>query len=65
MVALHHLSVSLGRQNATLESFTGDGFGRFGLESVRGFRVSDACPTEPFDEELVPLEASVLAFFGP
>ena len=41
MVALHHLSVSLGRQNATLGTFTGDGFGRF-----------DACPTELFDEEL-------------
>ena len=65
VVALHHLSVSLGRQNATLGSFTGDGFGRFGLESCWGFPVSDACPTEPFDEELVPLEASVLAFFGP
>ena len=47
-----HLSVSLGRQNATLGSFTGDGFGRFGLESCWGFPVSDACPTEPFDEEL-------------
>ena len=52
VVALHHLSVSLGRQNATLGSFTGDGFGRFGLESCWGFPVSDACPTEPFDEEL-------------
>ena len=52
MVALHHLSVSLGRQNATLGTFTGDGFGRFGLESCWGFPVSDACPTEPFDEEL-------------
>ena len=30
---LHHLSLSLGRQNATLGSFTGDGSGRFGLES--------------------------------
>ena len=50
--ALHHLSVSLGRQNATLESFTGDGFGRFGLESCWSFPVSHACPTEPFDEEL-------------
>ena len=70
-------------QNATLESFTGDGFGRFGLEScwgssvshacrrprrfrgsapkkwVRGFRVSDACPTEPFDEPRV-LRALIL-----
>ena len=52
VVALHHLSVSLGRQNATLGTFTGDGFGRFGLESCWGFPVSDACPTEPFDEEL-------------
>ena len=52
VVALHHLSVSLGRQNATLGSFKGDGFGRFGLESCWGFPVSDACPTEPFDEEL-------------
>ena len=52
VVALHHLSVSLGRQNATLGSFTGDGFGRFGLESCWGFPVSDARPTEPFDEEL-------------
>ena len=52
MVALHHLSVSLGRQNVTLGSFTGDGFGRFGLESCWGFPVSHACPTEPFDEEL-------------
>ena len=52
VVALHHLSVSLGRQNATLGTFTGDGFGRFGLESCWGFPVSDACPTELFDEEL-------------
>ena len=52
VVALHHLPVSLGRQNATLKSFTGDGFGRFGLESCWGFLVSHACPTEPFDEEL-------------
>ena len=52
MVALHHLSVSLGRQNATLGSFTGDGFGRFALESCCGFLVSDARLTEPFDEEL-------------
>ena len=37
VVALHHLSVSLGRQNATLGTFTGDGFGRFGLESCWGF----------------------------
>ena len=49
---LHHLSVSLGRQNATLESFTGDGFGRFGLESCWGSSVSHACPTEPFDFRL-------------
>ena len=49
---LHHLSVSLGRQNATLESFTGDGFGRSGLESCWGFPVSHACPTEPFDFRL-------------
>ena len=48
VVTLHHLSVSLGRQNATLGSFTGDGFGRFGLESCWGFPVSDACPTKPF-----------------
>ena len=52
VVALHHLSVSLGRQNATLGSFTAHGFGRFGLESCWGSPVSDACPTEPFDEEL-------------
>ena len=52
VVALHHLSVSLGRQNATLGTFTGDGFGRCGLESCWGFPVSHACPTEPFDEEL-------------
>ena len=52
VVALHHLSVSLGRQNATLGSFTGDGFGRFGLESCWGFPVSDARLTKPFDEEL-------------
>ena len=49
---LHHFSVSLGRQNATLESFTGDGFGRFGLESCWGSSVSHACPTEPFDFRL-------------
>ena len=48
VVTLHHLSVSLGRQNAMLGSFTGDGFGRFGLESCWGFPVSDACPTKPF-----------------
>ena len=63
VVALHHLSVSLGRQNATLGSFTGDGFGRFGLESCWGFSVSDACSTEPFDEEVA--SAWILAFFGP
>ena len=63
VVALHHLSVSLGRQNATLGSFTGDGFVRFGLESCWGFSVSDACSTEPFDEELA--SAWILAFFGP
>jgi len=49
---MNYLSVSLGRQNATLHSFTGDGFGRFGLEACWGFLVSDACPTEPFEEEL-------------
>ena len=53
---LHHLSVSLGRQNATLESLTGDGFGRFGLESCWGFPVSHACPTEPFDFRLYKLD---------
>ena len=53
---LHHLSVSLGRQNATLESFAGDGFGRFGLESCWGFPVSHACPTEPFDFRLYKLD---------
>ena len=41
-LGLNPAGVSL--QNATLESFTGDGFGRFGL--------AHACPTEPFDEEL-------------
>ena len=49
-LGLNPAGVSL--QNATLESFTGDGFGRFGLESCFGFPVSHACPTEPFDEEL-------------
>ena len=52
VVALHHLSVSLGRQNATLGSFTAHGFGRFGLESCWGSPVSDACSTRPFEEEL-------------
>ena len=37
---MNYLSVSLGRQNATLHSFTGDGFGRFGLEACWGFFVS-------------------------
>ena len=59
MVTLHYLSVSSGCQNATLGSFTGDGFGRFGLESCWGFLVSDACH-KAFDEELtrnwLPLE---------
>ena len=68
VVTLHYLSVSSGRQNATLGSFTGDGFGRFGLESCWGFLVSDACH-RAFDEELtrnwLPLEAWSLAFFGP
>ena len=33
VASLHHLSFSLGRQKATLESLKGDGSGRFGLES--------------------------------
>ena len=51
MVALHHLSVSLGRQNATLGSFTGDGFGRFGLESCWGSAVSEPGSTELLSDE--------------
>ena len=39
VASLHHLS--LGRQNATLGSFTGDGSGRFGLESCWGSAVSE------------------------
>ena len=44
VASLYHLS--LGRQNATLGSFTGDGFGRFGLESCCGSAVSELRSTE-------------------
>ena len=48
---LHHLSLSLGRQNATLGSFTGDGSGRFGLESCWGSAVSEPRSTELLSDE--------------
>ena len=51
-LGLNPAGVSLFRMHAPLGTFTGDGFGRFGLESCWGFPVSHACPTEPFDEEL-------------
>ena len=48
---LHDLSLSLGRQNATLGSFTGDGSGRFGLESCWGSAVSEPRSTELLSDE--------------
>ena len=44
MASLHHLS--LGPQNATLGSFAGVGFRRFGLESCWGSAVSQPRSTE-------------------
>ena len=44
MASLHHLS--LGPQNATLGSFAGDGFRRFGLVSCWGSAVSQPRSTE-------------------
>ena len=44
MASLHHLS--LGLQNATLGTFAGDGFRRFGLESCWGSAVSQPRSTE-------------------
>ena len=44
MASLHHLS--LGLQNATLGTFAGDGFRRFGLESCWGSAVSQPRTTE-------------------
>ena len=46
---LHHFS--LGRQKATLESFKGDGSGRFGLESCWGSAVSEPRSTELLSDE--------------
>ena len=48
---LHHLSLSLGRQKATLGTFTGDGSGRFGLESCWGSAVSEPRSTELLSDE--------------
>ena len=47
---LHHLS--LGRQKATLVTFTRDGSGRFGHESCWGSAVSQPCSTEPLADEV-------------
>ena len=44
MASLHHLS--LGLQNATLGTFAGVGFRRFGLESCWGSAVSQPRTTE-------------------
>ena len=44
MASLHHLS--LGPQNATLGTFAGVGFRRFGLESCWGSAVSQPRSTE-------------------
>ena len=44
MASLHHLS--LGLQNATLGTFAGVGFRRFGLESCWGSAVSQPRSTE-------------------
>ena len=44
MASLHHLS--LGPQNATLGTFAGVGFRRFGLESCWGSAVSQPRATE-------------------
>ena len=44
MASLHHLS--FGPQNATLGSFAGAGFRRFGLESCWGYAVSQPRSTE-------------------
>ena len=51
VASLHHLSFSLGRQKATLESFKGDGSGRFGLESCWGSAVSEPRSTELLSDE--------------
>ena len=50
VASLYHLS--LGRQNATLGSFTGDGSGRFGLESCWGSAVSEPCSREFLADEV-------------
>ena len=48
---LHHLSLSLGCQKATLGSFAGDGSGRFGLEACWGSAVSEPRSTELLSDE--------------
>ena len=49
---LRHLS--LGQQKATLGTFGGTDFGRFGLESCWGSAVSQPCSTEHLADELAP-----------
>ena len=51
VASLHHLSFSLGRQKATLESFKGDGSGRFWLESCWGSAVSEPRSTKLLSDE--------------
>ena len=49
---LHHLSLSSGRPNATLGTFTGGGSGRFGLESCWGSADSEPRSTELLSDEV-------------